>query len=197
MQEAWKQLTVMTSYVLSHNSGNYPGLFNSDYGYAFPNANGSFDILEGKEYWDGLLPNDRTHLFKISGSYRTPIDVTIGASAFWESGTPMTDFGPSASGFGQDMFIAQRGTAGRTPSVWDLNMRIIYEPRFAHMGNRGPRFIADFLHLGNPRRAVGYDMKRYLNIDDEGNLIDPNPNYHQETSWQPPMYVRVGIEVRI
>ena len=196
-QEAWKRLVIMASYVLSRNSGNYPGLFNSDYGYLAPNANGSFDILEGENYWDGLLPNDRTHVFKISGSYRSPFDVTIGASAFWESGTPMTDFGPSASGFGQDMFIGQRGTAGRTPSVWDMNLRIIYEPRFVAIGNRHPRLMADILHLGNPRRVIGYDQKRYLNIDEEGTFIDPNPNYRREISWQPPMYVRFGLEVRI
>jgi hypothetical protein len=194
-QEAGERLTILASYVLSRTNGNYPGLFNSDLGWVSPNMAG-YDKAEGTQYWDGLLPNDRTHVFKISGSYRTSVGLTIGTTAFWESGTPMTDFMPSVSDYMQPNLIGQRGTAGRTPSVWDLNFRITYEPRFAGTGRWRPKLTADFLHLGNSRAPIGYDMTRYLNHDAEGNPIDPNPNYHNATTWQPPMYVRLGGEVQ-
>ena len=62
--------------MLSRNSGNYTGLFNLETGKAIANLGDMqlfpFQIPNG----NGLLPNDRTHVFKFSGSYRTGIGLT-------------------------------------------------------------------------------------------------------------------------
>ena len=81
------------SYVYSENRGNHPGLYNTDFGWPAPNAGGSFDYLFMMD--EGLLPNDRPHVFKASGFCRFPFGLNVGGSILWQSGTPLNEFGGS------------------------------------------------------------------------------------------------------
>jgi len=56
------------SYVLSRTYGNYTGLYSSDYNLDLPNAGMAFDNPARLKNAMGLLPNDRTHVFKFVGS---------------------------------------------------------------------------------------------------------------------------------
>jgi hypothetical protein len=189
-------LSFLASYVLSRSYGNYAGLFDSEYGNPYPNATGVFDTVDGLVDGEGLLPNDRTHVFKLSGSYRLGVGVSVGASGVWESGTPLNEFGSDPLGPPYQAFLQERGTAGRTPAIWDVSMRITYEPS-GFAGNRWrPRLTADFLHIGSEREAVNYDQVHYTAVDSEGNQIYPNPTYSQPIAYQPPMVVRLGIDVQ-
>jgi hypothetical protein len=124
----------------------------------------------------------------------------------WQSGTPVNEFGSAgrASFFGlaNPVFLVPRGSVGRTPAIWDLNLRLTYEAR----SGRTPRWrvVLDLLHLGNPRAAVRLDEQRFLALDPpDGLLSDPptgtqtseNPNYLQPVAFQPPMTARLGIEI--
>jgi len=182
------------SYVLSRTYGNYGGLYNADYGYINPNASGDFDapfIGNG----EGLLPNDRTHLFKFSGSYRAGGGVTLGAVAYWESGTPLNELGASQQP-NYAVFLVQRGTAGRTPSIWDLNLRVTYAPTQLAKSWARPTLTLDIFHLGSQRTVVDYNQQHYLTADATGNQSNPNPRYLDATEWQPPMALRLGAEVK-
>ena len=55
--------------------------------------------------------------------------------------------------------------------------------------------VLDLLHVGNPQRAVWVDESHYLTLDENGNPASPNPNYKQPIAYQPPMAVRLGLEV--
>jgi hypothetical protein len=182
------------SYVLSRTYGNYGGLYNADFGYLNPNASGDFDqaiIGNGT----GLLPNDRTHVFKLSGSYRAGAGVTLGAVAIWESGTPLNEFGASQT-LNYAVFLVPRGSAGRTPSIWDMNLRVAYAlPQLAKSWVR-PTLTLDIFHLFSARTTVNYNQQHYFTADAAGNQSDPNPRYHRASEWQPPMAVRVGAEVQ-
>jgi len=183
------------SYVLSRSAGNYPGLFNSDFEIRLPNANKSFDYVENLVDATGLLPNDRTHVMKLSASYRFDFDLTLGLFLLWESGTPLSEFGGSKAGGFNYNFLRQRGTAGRTPSLWDVNVRITYDLPEQLMPAFRIRLIADAVHIGSPRTPVDYEQIHYFNVDAGGAQIDPNPLYNQATKFQPPMSLRVGLEV--
>lgn len=50
-------------------------------------------------------------------------------------------------------------------------------------------------HLFSGRKAVDYDQIHYFNKDDDGNQIDPNPNYGMATRYYPPTTARLGLEV--
>jgi len=57
------------------------------------------------------------------------------------------------------------------------------------------RVLADLLHVGSLRTAVNYDQIHYLAVDENGNQTNPNPNYLQPNQFQPPMSMRLGLEV--
>jgi hypothetical protein len=143
----------------------------------------------------GYLPNDHTHVMKLAAAYDTRFGAGAGALFTFESGAPINEFaaGPGAYGPQLPSFVVQRGTAGRTPALWNLDLRLTYELP----GVRGSRarIQADVLHVGNPRRAVRVDELHYLTTDENGNPATPNPNYRRPTAYQPPMAARVGVQV--
>ena len=108
-----------SSYVYSRNEGNYPGLFDADRDQRRPNADFFFNkldaILDYLPEFAGLLPNDRTHVIKYSGSYRFDFGLSAGAFVVWQSGTPLSEFGGLYPVEPWRILLAQRGSSGRTP----------------------------------------------------------------------------------
>ena len=179
------------SYVLSRAYGNYTGLYASDYGIAAPGFFGGVQIRDNVKNSTGLLPNDRTHVLKLAGSYPLGFGLTTGAFLTWQSGTPLNDFGVNPY-YVRATFLVPRGSAGRTPSIWDANFRFAYPFRLA----RGvdARATVDWLHVGSPRRPVWLEQIQYVSEDANGNPINPNPTYGQVRSYQPPTQARLGVE---
>jgi hypothetical protein len=174
--------SVRASYVLSRNHGNYRGLI------GIPNYSAQYDLLEMLTNAEGLLDNDRTHVFKLSGSYELGSGLVAGTSFTWQSGTPLNVMeGSLVPGFVK--FAQKRGTAGRTPSVWDLNLRFVYELTQLVKTTLQPRLILDVLHLGSQREPLRFDQVQ----NSDG--ITPNPTFGLPTRFQSPTAVRLGLEV--
>jgi len=187
----------LTSYVLSRNSGNYTGLFNQETGKAIANLGDMPLIPLQIPNGNGLLPNDHTHVFKFSGSYRTDIGLTAGASFFWQSGSPITEFGsgdPASLFF--LYFLSKRGSVGRTPAITDLNVRLKYD--LGRLASRGfnATLILDALHLLNQRNATAVDQVHFQSVDENGKPTAPNPNYLSPVGFEPARTVRLGMEVK-
>jgi len=51
------------------------------------------------------------------------------------------------------------------------------------------------MHLFSQRKATRYDEIHYFALDEFGNQTAPNPDYRQPLSYQPPMAVRLGLEM--
>jgi hypothetical protein len=190
-------LSYLASYVLSRNYGDYEGLFDSRLNNPYPNTTGLYDMIQQMPNSTGLLPNDHTHVLKLSGSWRAPRGLTLGAMGSVQSGMPVSEFGGTTAGPIYGGFIGPRGSHGRTPAVWDLNLRLAYEPPAARVGGFHPRITVDVLHVASQRKPLRYNEVHYLGVDDEGNQIDPNPNYRMPMAFQPPMAVRLGIETAL
>jgi hypothetical protein len=191
-----ERLSFMASYVLSRNYGNYTGFAQTDgHLQMTPNATMGFDTPEGTVNGTGLLPNDRTHVLKGACSYRFDFGLALGGVFQWMSGTPLNEYGGSTLGPPYWTFVVPRGTVGRTPAVWDLSLRLAYQ--FGAVLSQGirPRFIIDFFHVASQRKAIQYDQVHYFALDDDGKQADPNPNYLQPVQFQPPMSVRLGMEI--
>jgi hypothetical protein len=184
----------LASYVLSRNEGNFPGLYDSDNRLVNTNNSIMFRMEEQMPNNNGLLPNDRTHAFKLSGSYRLDNGLSFGASAHYMSGTPLNEFGsgPGLLDF-QRIFLMKRGSAGRTPSIWDLNLRLQYAMRASK--RMRPTIVLDALHVGSQREVISIDQVHFMTQDAEGNQINPNPNYLQPIGHQPPTMVRLGMKL--
>jgi hypothetical protein len=142
----------------------------------------------------GLLPNDRTHVLKFFGSQQIGSSLVIGASLLLASGTPISEYGavpipPPFRGL-----VGERGTAGRTPSIWDLGIRTSYDLPVGLRRGMRTRLLVDLEHVGSPRKAVDYDQIRFTCLDSEGGQSCPNSSYGSVIYYQPPMTARIGIE---
>lgn len=179
------KLALLASYVWSKHYGNYVGVFNQDDGN--PNAHASATTANS-----GPLPNDRPHVFKAHASYAMTEVFTVGAAALAQSGTPLSDFGRTASN-PTAFYLTPRGGAGRTPWLYDFNLRGTYDLR--RVRRLDLRLVADALHILSQRKATRVEQLRYLDLDASGNPTSPNPFYRHGTAFQPPMSLRVGIEL--
>ncbi len=185
--------TVLVSYVLSRTSGNYTGVYSTDWSASgfLDNSGPQFDLPQELVNATGLLPNDRTHVVKLAGSYRTRFGLTVGTSAVVESGTPLSEYGTAVTGAGWWTFIRPRGTAGRTPATWDLDLRFAYDVPRAPGSRLQPRLLLDVFNVGNQHRPVAYQQLHYTTADQTG----VNPNYMAVTQYQAPRRARLGCEV--
>ncbi len=184
----------LASYILSKNYGNYPGVFDSDI--IYPEANlGNLDLPIQLINATGLLPNDRTHVFKIFGSYNFDFGLTAGTSFILQSGTPINEYGPVPPRDPSNIiFHTERGSAGRTPTIWDWNIRLSYDlGSLTKMFNRF-RILVDVFHLFSQREAVLLDQRKYSDDDGEGNRVE-SPNYLVPIAYQSPMTIRLGFEI--
>lgn len=198
VEKSWgSAINVLASYVLSRNYGNWLGLYYQEDASAVPNGGPQFDYLDLlNKNATGLLPNDRTHVFKLNAAYRFAFGLTCGASFQWETGTPLSEYAGTRGGGGNWVQnLVPRGSAGRLPSLWDLNLRFAYSASFFNDARLRPRLILDVVHLGSQRQVVAQEELHYLDTDNNGNPIYPNATYGLPTIFQPPMSVRLGLEV--
>jgi hypothetical protein len=190
---SWRRSGYRASYVRSRSRGNYTGFYEPDFGFANPGGNAGFIAPHQAVNSLGALPNDIPHIVKASGWREIGAGVTMAAVFSWRSGSPINEFavGPVPGLKGHRAFVVTRGTAGRTPSLLDLNWRTTYEARLGQL----PRFrvLLDVFHIGNPQRVVQVDELHYQSNND-GVLSDPNPNYLSPVAYQPAMEARLGLE---
>ncbi len=180
----------LASYVLSRDYGNYGGVFDAVYHTSFPNNSSAFnDINTARRNATGLVSNDRTHVFKFSGSYRFLSKLSAGISFIAESGTPLSEYMYTDQGV---MFLSPRGSAGRTPAIWDLSARFTYELPFVALWRA--RLILDVFHIASRRKPVDVDQA-YGYVDVNGVTQWINPTYGQAFRYQPPMSARLGLEM--
>lgn len=200
-------LSLLASYVLSRSRGNYPGLYAADAGGlrggSFgPNNDQLSYFASQRVNAAGPLPNDRTHVLKLAGTRAFAGGLTVGATFLAASGTPLSEFGRVPSGFNTPLFLAPRGSAGRSPAIWDLSLRMARRlPR-----SDGGRIVLDLLHLGNPRTVVRVDQRRFSGA--RGSPFAPyeelvenqrgeRPAYGAALDYQPPFALRLGVELGI
>jgi hypothetical protein len=176
------------SYVLSRTHGNYAGLFYAERGEPAPGQNFAVATEAQVPNSTGLLPNDRTHVLKLFGSYRFDLGLSLGTFFTWQTGTPLNEFGSSMLDPTLPLFLVERGSAGRTPTLWDLNLRFAYEPRTVPL-----KVLLDVMHVGSPRAVVNVEQVRVSGYDSDGNPV-VNPLYGEPLAFQPPMTFRLGIE---
>jgi NAD(P)-dependent dehydrogenase (short-subunit alcohol dehydrogenase family) len=100
-------------------------LYSSDAYLANPGVNVGLATWYQAHNSTGLLPNDRTHVFKLVTTYQVKRSLAAGAFFTWQSGTPLTEFGSGPLTFPR--FLSPRGSVGRTPAITDLNLRLAYD----------------------------------------------------------------------
>jgi hypothetical protein len=196
------------SYVYSKNEGNYGGLIQQDKGALAPNITEDFDLPELAENASGPLPTDRTHQAKLYGSYRWSFGLTTGFFAQYLSGTPVSKLGNHVF-LGPVRFITPRGSAGRTPAIFRLDLHTEYPIHLKKSGLTVALF-ADLFNLTNEQKPIFVDEiwtnAGAVRTEDpkecggpgsgEGTTCpDGNPNWGEPILFQDPRALRVGARL--
>jgi len=184
-------MPALVSYTYARVRGNYTGLYATDADLPGAHTGPQFDYVEELVNGDGPLPNDRPHQLRALAARRLGQRVSLGATLVWASGTPLSELGVLPVDPSYHAFLSLRGAAGRTPAIWDLNLRLVCD--LVNRGAMRTSLVVDARHVGNPRRPVEMDQVRYLAVDSLGTPVNPNTNYGKPVAWQPPQSLRVGI----
>jgi len=129
-----KNWMMQGSYTWSHTYGNYEGTTNSDFGNPLAGMHNSFDTPGMMEHSSGDLPNDHRHNAKLFGVYAWDFGLQVGSNFFWNTGQPLNTFGqhpsdPLTQWWGYSSHFSggepePRGSRGRTPDVWSLDLML-------------------------------------------------------------------------
>jgi outer membrane receptor for ferrienterochelin and colicin len=197
------------SYTWSKNQGNAEGGVKSDIGQDDTGVTQDFDYPELMVGADGYLPNDRRHTLKLFGNYEFSDQWSAGANFLWQSGRPVNCFGVYADdpvGYGNSYFscdtgevdpdtgsngetIVSRGSAGRTPDIYNVDLNVAYRPSFAE-GRLTLKM--DVFNVFNRQKALA--------VDESGEDSSGNPlqgiTYMTPTVFQAPRAVRFMVQYK-
>ncbi len=99
-------------------------MFQASTGQLDPNINSAFDYADFFINADGKLSNDREHRSRSTARTRSRAarvdDLTIGVSAYWRSGTPLTAYGYSFGYSNWEYYLTPRGSLGRNPDDYEI-----------------------------------------------------------------------------
>jgi hypothetical protein len=194
---------VYASYLYSRLQGNFDGSFRAIGGFNAkdPNITDDFDYPEFLVNADGPLTLDRTHQVKVQGAYVFPFGLTASLSGYYESGTPLSKIGWWDGYGGPELFLAPRGSEGRSPSLYEIDAHLDYalkiQPVTIHI-------LFDAFNLLNRQEATSIDQVwAFAQSDNETNCQDPNapqpnscnPNYGKPNAFQRPRSLRLGLRV--
>jgi outer membrane receptor protein involved in Fe transport len=185
---------VLASYTYSQLRGNYDGDFN-ELGQATPHGNLDFDYVGLSQNSFGDLANDRPNQAKVTGFYTFGFGLTAGVNAYFRSGIPIDKLGSFALVNGEPipLFLDPRGSNGRTPSDWDMDLHADY-PLVT-----GPvRFdlILDLFRVFNHQTVLR--VNPFFNEDgfQSDNGIQTNPTFGEPILRADPRLLRFGMTVK-
>lgn len=172
-------------YTWSRNQGNTEGQVRSDNGQADVAVTSVWDYPELMIGADGLLPNDRTHQVKAFGFTEITKEIMLGGNVLLASGRPRSCIGsePVASvavthspNYSNQTFwclgatraenvITQRGSLGRLPTDFRLDLNVAYKPTVAP----GLQLRVDVFNVFN-RQAVQNVTEAYNSASNVSSL---------------------------
>ena len=120
--EIWAQL----SYLGSSLRGNYSGAIREASGQTDPGINADFDYAAFTQNFSGILELDRPNQGRIDAVYNAPWGLSAGLQFYVRTGTPTSVDGYYNQFYTTELYLAQRGYAGRLPTDYELNASLGY-----------------------------------------------------------------------
>lgn len=202
------------SFVSSRARGNYEGLYLSGYEQLDPNILALYDVPSFLVNADGRLRADRPYQFKVHSSYRFPFGLTVSEGFSYSAGSPISKLGPEIYNHYGDgtLFLTERGSEGRTPGYWNLDLHGDYDlPLFQGTG-RALSLIVDVFNVFDNDETLEVDQDwvyeamadlggDYTKWFDESNLdeyANPrfNASYPGSPYWGTPILVQAPRTVQ-
>jgi outer membrane receptor protein involved in Fe transport len=173
--ELWAQ----ASFLYSSLIGNYSGVIQENVGQTDPGINVDYDYYQFSYNAFGRLELDRPVQFRIDGVYNAPFGLSAGIGFYVRSGRPTTQLGWfNDNGYSEELNLTTRGTAGRLPTDYDMNLSLGYDL------NVGPVTITPMLYVFNllNRQTVNDVLQTF------------NSNGAIVTNLASPFYGQAGVE---
>ncbi|KAF1008169.1 MAG: Protein oar [Luteibacter sp.] len=186
------------SYVWSHLRGNSEGGVDSSNGQADTGTTELYDYPEIMAGTNGYLPNDRKHTFKVYGAWQINDEWMVGANGVFQTGRPENCYGLNPidgnvnGGYGSgsylycDGMVVKRGSVGRTPTYWNIDLNASYKPMWA----KGLTLSANVFNVFNKQHTTTINE---TGEDDSGNSLS-GTTYKIPTGFQSPRYVQLSAE---
>lgn len=183
---------MMASYVYARARGNYEGLFMSGYEQLDPNITALYDLPEFLANSYGRLRADRPVNLKVHTSYRFPFGLTVSEGFYFSSGIPYSALVPDENnGYGDGtIFDRARGSAGRTPNFWNLDLHADYALPIFRGTSRGLSLIVDVFNVTNNDETLEVDQ----DFKYQANGSDPSPFFGSPQLLQAPRSVQLGAK---
>ena len=196
-QTVGDSLWFQASYVYSSLRGNYDGEVNEGFYKTSPGINSDYDYPQFEHNAYGRLFLDRPIDFRVSGFYRTPLNLSVGLQAYVLSGAPLDKTGYFNGAYGSRIQLVQRGSAGRLPTEWDASLTLEYPLR---LGPATVTLQAFVFNLFNNQVVTSQDTAWTYGIPQPYPNYDPNQpsdnlNYGKATSRQAPRLFRAAARI--
>ena len=152
----------------------------------------------------GYTTDDAKNRIKVNGFYRLPLDFTVGANYYWDSGLPYSVTRSDPLNFGYTVFVEPRGSR-RLPAYSQLDLQL---QKDFHIGQLKAGLIGSIFNVLNSETAIAVNTNagtRAITDPATGRLfLDPNqqsgPNrlsatFERPTSFQFPRRYEVGVRL--
>jgi len=185
----------------------YTGILD-ELGQPDPNITGLFDFPCNPALFpdlketctSGPLFADRTHVFRLYGSYTLPMGLNLGAGVSVESGTPMGKLGALIFYPPGTRYVGPRGELGRTDTVFNVDLHADYTVKLTPRNRL--TLILDVFNLFNQQAAVDKDtVVEFVYGQYRAGMTDAqirqqiNPDYLKPRFFSPPLAVRFGARL--
>jgi len=128
------QLWAQASYIFSSLRGNYDGAARigdgGSAGQTDPGINADYDYPLFLKNAYGKLILDRPHSFRLDMAYSAPFGLTVGFQGYIRSGAPKSKLLYFNSIYGTELYLNSRGSDGREPVDYDVNLSLAYAIKF-------------------------------------------------------------------
>ncbi|MEO8054777.1 MAG: TonB-dependent receptor [Acidobacteriota bacterium] len=201
---------LLASYIYSKLAGNYSGNFSQtrEGGQSDPNINADFDYIDLTPNNYGVLRNNRTNQFKLTGTYAFPFGLVTSINANYADGRPMSVRGYARPGYSQEHYYMARGSFDTLPSTYNVDLHLEYGLR---LGAVTITPLVDVFNLTNFQGTTSRDevfctstgtCNAVLASTGKQRKQGPyttanasNPNFNRDIAWQAPRLIRVGARV--
>jgi hypothetical protein len=209
------------SYTYSSFRGNYPGLFSirgSGGSQLDPNILSEYDLLSLLPNKEGPLPGDIPNSFKVDAAYVYEVSpvlgLNFGGNIRADQGQPLNYLGAHPLYGSGEAYVLPRGSAGRTPWTWQLNLRAGANYKLTKLYALG--LSVDIFNVTNNQQVSGVDqnytfdsvspivngkvsdlpfLKTVTANGGPGVPVTPNTNFLNATSYQLPFSARFGAKL--
>jgi hypothetical protein len=185
---------LFASYLYGSLKGNFDGSFRAIGGFFArnPNITDDFDYPEFQVNSNGKLTLDRPHTVKLQAAYVAPFGLTVSATGYYQSGTPLSRLGWWNGYAGPELFITERGTEGRSPELYEVDLHFDYG---LTLGPVTVHFLADLFNTLNRQQTIEVDQVWAFDQADNELPEPTNDHYGLPNTFQQPRTLRLGVRV--